>query len=218
MICIATRVLVYDPGNLQRELLTIGLGSLGLGFTVKPANSLEAMVDILSEDADWVVLVCDCVGGNRPTAVARHLRDRFPDVPFVFMLQEGRIDRVVEAFRAGARGIVYSNESLSQLASCISRVRQGEVCVRGVDLSTITEFLQKPNMRITDVNGKTLLSPREGEVSQLVAEGMSNREVARSLQISESTVKNCLFHVFEKLGISNRVELTRYVNGALAGD
>jgi DNA-binding NarL/FixJ family response regulator len=47
-----------------------------------------------------------------------------------------------------------------------------------------------------------------------VAEGMSNREVARALKISESTVKNSLFHVFEKLGISNRVELTRYVNGA----
>ena len=44
---------------------------------------------------------------------------------------------------------------------------------------------------------------------------MSNREVAQTLKISESTVKNSLFHVFEKLGISNRVELARYVNGAI---
>jgi DNA-binding NarL/FixJ family response regulator len=61
-----------------------------------------------------------------------------------------------------------------------------------------------------------LLSPREEEISRLVAEGMSNREVSRALKISESTVKNSLFHVFEKLGISNRVELARYVNGTAA--
>ena len=78
----------------------------------------------------------------------------------------------------------------------------------------ILDGLLKPSVRVTDVTGRTLLSPREEEISRLVAEGMSNREVARALKISESTVKNSLFHVFEKLGISNRVELARYVTGA----
>jgi DNA-binding NarL/FixJ family response regulator len=71
---------------------------------------------------------------------------------------------------------------------------------------------------VTDVTGRTLLSPREEEISRLVAVGMSNREVSRVLKISESTVKNSLFHVFEKLGISNRVELARYVNGTSEGE
>jgi DNA-binding NarL/FixJ family response regulator len=114
----------------------------------------------------------------------------------------------------GARGIVYSNENLSQLGKCIDRVFQGEVWVRHVDLGTIFEGLSRSSMRVTDVTGRALLSPREEEISRLVAEGMSNREISRSLRISESTVKNSLFHVFEKLGISNRVELARYVNGA----
>ena len=78
----------------------------------------------------------------------------------------------------------------------------------------ILDGLLKPSVRVIDVTGRTLLSPREEEISHLVAEGMSNREVARALKISESTVKNSLFHVFEKLGISNRVELARYVTGA----
>ena len=78
----------------------------------------------------------------------------------------------------------------------------------------ILDGLLRPSVRVTDVTGRTLLSPREEEISRLVAEGMSNREVARALKISESTVKNSLFHVFEKLGISNRVELSRYVTGA----
>ena len=73
-------------------------------------------------------------------------------------------------------------------------------------------------LRITDVKGKTLLTPREEEISMLVAEGMTNREVSRTLKISESTVKNSLFHVFEKLGISNRVELAQYMSVASAPD
>jgi DNA-binding NarL/FixJ family response regulator len=76
----------------------------------------------------------------------------------------------------------------------------------------IFDGLLNPKVRVTDVTGRTLLSPREEEISRLVAEGMSNREVSRTLKISESTVKNALFHIFEKLGISNRVELARYMN------
>jgi two-component system nitrate/nitrite response regulator NarL len=208
------RVLVYDTSTLHCELLTAGLESLGLGFAVRSANDFEAVDDVLTVDRDWVVVLSESTMGVNSMSVAKHLRARFDWLPFVFLLNEGRIDRVIEAFRVGARGIVYSNENLSQLASCISRVHRGEVCVRGVDLGVIFDGLLKPNPRVTDVTGRTLLSPREEETSGLVAEGMSNREVARALNISESTVKNSLFHVFEKLGISNRVELARYVNGA----
>jgi DNA-binding NarL/FixJ family response regulator len=193
MLSATTRVIVYDNSSLQSELLATGLESLELGFEIKCANNPESLVDLLS---------------------AKHLRTRFHGLPLVFLLQEGRGDRVIEAFRTGARGIVYSNESLSQLADCIAHVYKGEVWVRGIDLGLILDGLLKPSVRVTDVTGRTLLSPREEEISRLVAEGMSNREVARALKISESTVKNSLFHVFEKLGISNRVELARYVTGA----
>jgi DNA-binding NarL/FixJ family response regulator len=81
-------------------------------------------------------------------------------------------------------------------------------------LPLIFDGLSKSNVRIAEVTGRALLSPREDEISRLVAEGMSNREVSRTLKISESTVKNSIFNIFEKLGISNRVELARYVNGA----
>jgi DNA-binding NarL/FixJ family response regulator len=130
------------------------------------------------------------------------------------LLQEGRPDRAVEVIRIGAQGIVYCTENLSQLARCIECVLQGEVWVRRADLAMIFEGLLKNNGRLTDVTGRALLSPREEEISMLVTEGLSNREISRTLRISESTVKNSLFHVFEKLGISNRVELARYINGS----
>jgi two-component system, NarL family, response regulator DegU len=214
MLSATTRVIVFDSSSLQSELLATGLESLALGFEIKCSTDLESLVDLLSIDPNWVVVISDTSMNGSAISAAKHLRARFHGLPFVFLLQKGRGDRVIEAFRTGARGIVYSNESLSQLADCISHVYRGEVWVRGVDLGLILDGLLKPSVRVTDVTGRTLLSPREEEISRLVAEGMSNREVARALKISESTVKNSLFHVFEKLGISNRVELARYVTGA----
>jgi DNA-binding NarL/FixJ family response regulator len=205
---------VYDSSNLQCELLATGLESLQLGLEIMCASDLESLNTLLTQDANCVVIISDAGMNGSAISLAKHLRAKFAGLPFIFLLQEGRRDRVIEAFRAGARGIVYSNENLSQLAKCIDRVSQGEVWVRRADLTMIFEGLLKSDARITDVRGKALLSPREEEISRLVAEGMSNREVSCSLKISESTVKNSLFHIFEKLGISNRVELARYVNRA----
>jgi DNA-binding NarL/FixJ family response regulator len=218
MLTVPARVVVYDSSILQCELLTAGLESLRLGFEIRSANDLESLIELLTPDPDWVVIISDSSMSGNAISVAKRLRARFNGLPFVFLSMEGRSDRVIEAFRTGARGVVYSNENLSQLADCISRVCQGDVWVRGVDLDMILDGLVKPSLRVTDVTGRTLLSPREDEISRLVAEGMSNREVSRALKISESTVKNSLFHVFEKLGISNRVELARYVNGTSEGE
>jgi DNA-binding NarL/FixJ family response regulator len=65
--------------------------------------------------------------------------------------------------------------------------------------------------RVTDVRGKTLLSNREEQIVSLVAEGLKNREIAESLSLSEHTVKNHLFRIFERLGISSRAELILYL-------
>jgi DNA-binding CsgD family transcriptional regulator len=63
---------------------------------------------------------------------------------------------------------------------------------------------------LVDANGRNLLSKREQQVVALVAEGFTNRQISQELKLSEHTVKNYLFRVFEKLGISTRVELVLY--------
>ncbi len=63
---------------------------------------------------------------------------------------------------------------------------------------------------MVNARGVTLLTPREEQVVALVADGLSNREVARELGLSEHTVKKYMFHIFDKLGISSRVELVLY--------
>jgi DNA-binding NarL/FixJ family response regulator len=209
-----TKVLVYDSSNLQCELLSTGLKSLQKSLEVNVVRDLDSITTLLTSDARWVVIISNTALDDGAPSFAKLLRLHFPGVPLIFLVQEGHNDAVIEALRLGARGIVYSNEGLAQLAKCIDCVSEGELWVRQVDLGMIFEKLSKPGGRMTDASGKTLLSPREEEISRLVAEGMSNREVSQTLKITESTVKNSLFHVFDKLGISNRVELARYVNSA----
>ena len=65
-------------------------------------------------------------------------------------------------------------------------------------------------LRVVDAQGSNLLSKREEDVVHLVAEGLGNREIAQQLNLSKHTVKNYLFRIFDKLGVSNRVELVLY--------
>ena len=65
-------------------------------------------------------------------------------------------------------------------------------------------------MRVVDTRGAALLSRREVEVVRCVAEGLSNREIAQRLGLTEHTVKNYLFRIFDKLGVSKRVEVVLY--------
>jgi len=67
-----------------------------------------------------------------------------------------------------------------------------------------------PSLRVLNSGGQAILSPREEQVVALVAEGLGNRQVAQELSLSEHTIKKYMFRIFEKLGISTRVELVLY--------
>jgi len=78
-------------------------------------------------------------------------------------------------------------------------------------MNYVLEALRSPELlHLVDGNGKPVLTPRESEVARLVAEGLSNGEIAAQLSLSKHTVKNYLFRMFDKIGVSSRVALVRY--------
>jgi DNA-binding NarL/FixJ family response regulator len=208
----AARVLIYDASNLQCELLAAGLESLRPGLEVKCVCDCESMLTVITTDPAWVVVVSDHANGGAFSSLAKRLNSQSSGLPLVFLLHEGSTERVIEALRLGATGIVYSSDNLAQLASCIDRVSQGQVWLKHANFKVICENLSKPGALLTDASWQTL-SPREEEISCLVAEGMSNRDVSQTLKITESTVKNTIFRIYEKLGVSNRVELALRMSG-----
>jgi DNA-binding NarL/FixJ family response regulator len=113
-----------------------------------------------------------------------------------------RTEDAVEALRAGARGVVLKRFAIETLMAAIQAVRAGHVWVPPEVQACLAERLREP--------ARDLLTPREREVVRHVALGLRNAEVARKLFVSEVTIKTHLNNVFQKLGIRDRVELTRY--------
>jgi len=127
------------------------------------------------------------------------------------LLDTSERSQVVEAFRAGARGVFARSESLKSLAKCISCVSQGQIWANTKELRFLLEALGEAlPLRVIDARGTELLSRREQEVVRCVAEGLSNREIAQRLGLTEHTVKNYLFRILDKLGVSKRVEVVLY--------
>ena len=145
-------------------------------------------------------------------AIFPQLREKYPDVRLILMIDHPGPEFLVEAFRGGARGIFTCYESqFDALCKCISCVHSGQVWANARQLDCLIDAVaQVPAVRLVNAKGANLLSKREEEVVRQVAEGLSNHDIAQQLHLSDHTVKNHLFHIFEKLGISNRVELVLY--------
>jgi len=115
----------------------------------------------------------------------------------------------VEAVRRGARGIVLKQAATNVLLEGIRKVQRGEVWLdQRVTAQVMKAVAEAPAVEARRL--KPLLSEREQEVVGLVAQGFRNKEIAEQLGISEQTVKNHLHNIFDKLGVSDRLELALY--------
>jgi DNA-binding NarL/FixJ family response regulator len=126
-------------------------------------------------------------------------------------MDDGAREGVIEAFRAGARGIFRRSTPMNLLARCIAAVNSNQIWASSADMLQVIGALQSA-MPFKGVNsrGEELLTKREQELVPLVANGLTNREISTRLGVSEHTIKNHLFRIYEKLGISSRVELILY--------
>jgi two-component system, NarL family, nitrate/nitrite response regulator NarL len=142
--------------------------------------------------------------------VLRELRSVVP-TRTVMLLDSAEREPVVEALRSGARGVFPRSAPLKMLTRCVHRVHAGQFWVGGREVGYLLEMLaQAPATRLADSQGTSLLSPREQDVIRWLVAGLTNRGIARELRISENTVKNYLFRIFNKLGVSSRVEVVLY--------
>jgi len=176
-------------------------------------TSQEAIKVACSTNVDVALISATLEDGHLSGfATLRRIRECRPDVRSI-ILHDGRESNLAfDAFRAGARGVFsLSHSTFLALCRCVNQVHAGQIWANSVELSEVMEaFYQFAPMRVVNTNGMRLLTKREEEVVRLVAEGLQNREIARDLNLSEHTIKNYLFRIFDKLGVSSRVELALY--------
>jgi DNA-binding NarL/FixJ family response regulator len=196
------------------ELLSQALNRrLGFRVAANATTSQEVLEAVQTVDLDVALIGATLADGPLSGfGVLRQMRECSPDVKSVILLDSPESTLVVDAFRAGAKGVFCpSQSSFKSLCQCVDRVYAGQIWANSSELAVVMDaFSQLAPMRVVNADGLRLLTKREEDVVRLLAEGMQNREIARELNLSEHTIKNYLFHIFDKLGVSSRVELILY--------
>ena len=130
----------------------------------------------------------------------RTLHLTHPEIPKICLMETESREVTVQAFRSAARGLFSLADSSFQLfCECIERVHRGEIFATTEQLNYLLESVcQVPSLRVVGASGEKLLTSREEQVVALVTDGLSNRDVATELGLSQHTVKKYLFRIFEK--------------------
>lgn len=204
------QVVVADSSPIQSQLLTRALNSRRDLHVSAVALETSALHNFMQSNQADVVLIA----GNHlaDLSLLRWLRVSYPKTAPVLLAENDDRELVVSALRAGAKGIfLFTHTPFPMLCKCIHCAFRGEVWINSQQMNYALEALSEvPTLRVVNANGRSLLTPREEQVVALVADGLTNRGVADELGLSEHTIKKYLLRIFDKIGISSRVELVLY--------
>ncbi len=206
------RVLVADSNQTQSQLLSGALRRQKGMKVTSCRGELSYCVQVLRSASVDVVLLGGGPPDHNQIDTLRSLHASHPHMGLILLLDSYDRDLVVNAVRAGARGLFCrACQPFRALCRCISVVYQGQFWANTEQIGYLIEALSSlPQGRIISAKGEARLTPREEQVVSLVTEGIGNREVAQRLGIKENTVKKAVLRIYDKLGVSNRVELVLY--------
>jgi len=200
-------VLADDHPVVRRGLSQFIAEEEELEVVAECANGEAALqaVERYQPDVLIVDLQMPTVGGME---VLRRLREKQIALPTIVLAGNISDDEVMEAMRLGAKGVVLKEMAPSLLVQCIRKVASGGLWLEKEAVGRALEkMLQQEQSR---EEAREVLTPREIEITRMIARGLGNREIGEKLFISEGTVKTHLHTIYEKLGIKSRLQLANY--------
>jgi len=206
------KVFLADASPLDCQLLSASLTRNHFHVTGWAVSSADVLASVESAAPDVVLIGVQLQDGALAGLGAlRELRMRESPPRVVLLVDSSDPEIVTEAFRSGAAGVFCRTRTPAELCKCIRCVLAGQVWVSNIELEYLINALRTYSVpRIVNSKGIELLTNREQQVVKLLSEGSSNREIAQRLRISEHTVKNYIFSIFDKIGVSSRLELVLY--------
>jgi DNA-binding NarL/FixJ family response regulator len=203
-----TRILLADDHAMVRRGLRMVLDSEpDLHVVAETGDGADAVARALEDDIDLAILD---ITMPRMTGLqaARELHHRRPELRILILSMHENEQYLYEALKAGASGYVVKKLADRDLVEACRAVMRGEPFLYPAELTAVirdhlSSALDREQLRDP-------LTPRETEVIKLVAESYSNRQIAEALVISEKTVERHRANILEKLGMHDRVQLTRY--------
>jgi DNA-binding NarL/FixJ family response regulator len=209
MIPLRTRILLADDHALVRHGLRMVLEAQpDMQVVAEVGDGAEAVERGLQDDVDLAVLD---ITMPRMTGLhaARELHRRRPELRILMLSMHENERYLYEALKAGASGYVLKSVADRDMVEAVRAAMRGErFLYPGARTPLIEDFLHRARQDLP--LREDPLTPREQEVVKLVAEGYTNKQIAETLVISEKTVERHRANILDKLGMRDRVELTRY--------
>jgi two-component system nitrate/nitrite response regulator NarL len=206
-----TSLLISEASKMYCDLLSMAFYAVRKRFhVVGVASNTTDILTVLREHLPQITIVSDILeeGPLAGIRILPEIRRIAPNTRILLLMRAPDRQLVIEAFRFGADGVFCRNSPFDLLCKSLDAISQGEIWANAVELRyVLEEFMKGPKPLKVDPAVERRMTKRERDVVRLAVEGLSNREIARELGLTEHTVKNYLFRIFDKLGVSNRVEL-----------
>ncbi len=207
------RVLVVDDQALVREGLTTLLDASPGITPVAAARDGREAVELAAEHRPEVVLMDLRMPNMDGVEATRRIRAEHPNVEIVVLTTHADEASILDALSAGARGYLTKDAGIAEIARAVQAaaahqtlldpVVQQQLLAAATSQAAATPAARRHRFRMTS-------HPREAEVLTLIAGGLSNREIAGQLFVSEATVKTHVNHVFAKIGARDRAQAVHY--------
>ncbi|MEV6932026.1 response regulator transcription factor [Dactylosporangium sp. NPDC051485] len=200
------RVVIADDQALVRTGFAMILAAEGMDVVAEAGDGAEAVDAVRRTRPDVVLMDIRMPHMDGLEATRRILTDH-PDPPRILILTTFDLDRYVyAALSAGASGFLLKDVTADRLVAAVRMVRAGDALLAPSVTRRLVERFAERQDTATLHRDLSTLTPREMDILRLIARGLSNQELARQLQISETTVKTHVTRVFTKLGIRDRAQ------------
>lgn len=205
----AIRVILADSQAIYR----VGMRKV---FAIEDDIRVVAQAETLSNlyaalqrfPADIVVVEGQLLAGT--IGAIPDLVRRAPDARLIVQVVETDEANTVELYRRGVRGVVSRSISPDLLIKCIRKIAAGETWIDNQSVSWVIEAYRSQAHSLTSPRSQPKLSPKELTIITCITRGMRNKEIAYQVGTTEQVIKNYLRKIYDKLGVSDRLELALY--------
>ena len=205
------RVLLVDDHAVLRQGLKVLLSQEADIQVVGEAENGREALERIAELQPNVVVTDISMPGLNGIETTRQLRRQYPEIKVVVLSMHADEEYVFQVLNAGAAGYVLKQSDSIEILTAIRAVlADGSFLSPMISQTVIDGYIRNARNQDEQQDELTLLTPREREVLQLLAEGLSNREIAAQLSISVKTVETHRSNMMNKLEVKNKTELIKY--------
>lgn len=176
---------------------------------VAQAENYAGLTAALERFPSDIVLLDGGMISGIPDAIPDMTR-RAPNAKVIVQVSENSESFIVDLYRRGVRGVISRSISPDLLIRCIRKIAQGETWIDNQSVSWVIEAYRAQASNLTNPRMQPRLSPKELSIIGCVSQGMRNKEIAYKIGTTEQVVKNYLRKIYDKLGVSDRLELALY--------